>query len=52
MKGGMGAWKGLHDLQRGRAGLHPVKTRATYKRQQRKFVCGEDRESVPLAGVF
>ena len=28
MKGGVGAWKGVHDLQRGRAGLHPVKTRA------------------------
>ena len=28
MKGGVGAWKGLRDLQRGRAGLHPVKTRA------------------------
>ena len=28
MKGGVGAWKGLRDLQRGRVVLHPVKTRA------------------------
>ena len=28
MKGGVGTWKGLRDLQRGRVGLHQVKTRA------------------------
>ena len=28
MNGGRGAWKGLGDIQRGRAGLRPVRPRA------------------------
>ena len=37
MNGGVGAWMGLRDLQRGRAGLHPVKTRAI--RDSEGYLC-------------